>query len=391
MKIGQILLIMMVLSSLGAQTADTLRTLAMPQFANPFYNAFSRNYLGTEAAGRGYTGAAIAGNTSNFLVNPATCQPDSTRFFVELNIKPPITAEGYIYESRYSSPIPFSLAGVSIPFGTKFSAALAYNMPRSIVLDDYSIEISMGNEIVTRYPKYYLHQFSGAVSYKANDRWQLGLSLHNQIHYLDDVVYLRTYERIRDYRYALRIQPGVLYSNNGLSLGVSMHPESKIDWDLKYGKYDTVLPMEATGGLSYQTGLLRLSADASWEQYSAIDKKYSDKLSIHAGLERTENKTTYRLGYFYTPNVYKGIVIIPSNTTASADTSIFWDAVATSVPIADNEQHFLTGGLGYQFKDGSLNLAFMQTIVGETKQTQINLSLSIYLNSFKRKNFLYHE
>ncbi len=66
--------------------------------------------------------------------------------------------------------------------------------------------------------------------------------------------------------------------------------------------------------------------------------------------------------------------MMPVNTTATADTSIFWNDVAVSVPIKNNAQHFLTGGIGYYFRDGSLNLSFIQTIVGEDKATQINMS-----------------
>jgi hypothetical protein len=33
----------------------------------------------------------------------------------------------------------------------------------------------------------------------------------------------------------------------------------------------------------------------------------------------------------------------------------------------------------------------MHALIGEQRQTQINLSLSLYLSSFRRKDFLYYE
>ncbi|MCD8480105.1 MAG: hypothetical protein LRZ88_07680 [Candidatus Cloacimonetes bacterium] len=62
-----------------------------------------------------------------------------------------------------------------------------------------------------------------------------------------------------------------------------------------------------------------------------------------------------------------------------------------AVPIADTAQHFLSLGFGHLFRDGSINVSAMHAFVGKQRQTQINLSLSLYLSSFKRKDFLYYE
>ena len=55
--------------------AAQVDSLYLPQFANPFYDTFSRNYNGTTAAGRGYTGVAILGGMDNALLNPASVLP----------------------------------------------------------------------------------------------------------------------------------------------------------------------------------------------------------------------------------------------------------------------------------------------------------------------------
>lgn len=391
MKRWLVLLLVVMAFGLHAQSPDTLFTQPLPQLANPFYDVFARSYLGAEAAGRGYTGASILGEATNLLINPATMVADSARIFMEVNIKPPINADGYAYPSRYSSPVPFGMVGVSMPLGERIGAAVVYNMPKAIVLDDFSIKINQGSDIVQRYPKYYLNQVTAALSFKAMSYLHLGIAAHNQIHYLDDVVFLRTYDRVRDYSYSLRVQPGLVLTSGTLSAGVSVTPPSNVDWDLKYASYDGLLPTQVNAGGSYETGSYRLAGDLEWENTAAIDPKFADRLSLRLGGERREGNLIYRLGYFFNSNVFEGRLMMPVNTTATADTSIFWNDVAVSVPIKNNAQHFLTGGIGYYFRDGSLNLSFIQTIVGEDKATQINMSLSIYLSSFKRKGYLYFD
>jgi len=391
MKKWLLLLMVVAAFSLSAQSPDTLFTQALPQFANPFYEVYSRSYLGAEAAGRGFTGASILGEAGGFLINPATLRPDSARVFMEVNIKPPIDAYGYAYPSRYSSPVPFGMLGMSMPLSGKIGAALLYNMPKSIVLDDFSVKINMGDDIVQRYPKYYLNQVSGGLSYKASSILQLGLALHGQLHYLDDVVFLRTYDRVRDYSYSLRVQPGLVVSTGPLAAGLSMMPPTNVDWDLKYSTYDGLLPTLVTAGASYTKGLYRVAADVEWENTAAIDDKFADRLSLRLGGERREGNLIYRLGYFFNSNIFEGTLMMPVNTSATADTSIFWNDVAVSVPIKNNAQHFLSGGVGYYFRDGSLNLSFLQTIVGEDKATRVNLSLSLYASSFTRKKTMYSD
>ena len=387
MKKYLLFLSMLVVISLQAQSADTLQVIPMPQYANPFYEAFSRNYLGVEAAGRGYTGTAVAGSAQGALINPAIMMTDSTRVFTEVNIKPPVDAEGLAFSSRYSSPAPFGTLGVSFPLGTKIAAAVIYSNPKSLVLDDFSVVINQGADLVTRFPKYYLHQLSAAARYQLNDEWNLGLSVHNQLHYLDDVIFLRTYDRVRDYSYSLRFQPGLFYQAGDLGLGLSAMLPTPIKWDLKYAAYDLTLPLELSAGLSYTKDIYRISTDFRYIQDSALDDNFEDRMSIHLGAERREGNKILRAGYFYSSNIWDGTVLLPIDAD-SVDESIFWDDVSPTLPVKDNTQHFLSVGFGYFFRDGTINLSALTTVVSDSPCTQINLSLSLYLSSFKRKDFL---
>jgi len=214
--------------------------------------------------------------------------------------------------------------------------------------------------------------------------------VHNQLHYLDDVIFLRTYDRVRDYRYAVRFQPGLHYQYGDLGLGLSATLPTKIDWDLTYADYDTQLPLELSAGLSYSKDIYRFSTDFRFSQDSAIDDIFEDNFSIHLGAERRDGNKILRAGYFYSSDVFSGQVLLPIDHD-SQDESIFWEDVSPTMYVADNAQHFLSVGFGYLFRDGSLNLSAMSTVASESNCTQIILSLSLYTSSFKRKDFLRFE
>ncbi|HPF09326.1 MAG: hypothetical protein PHU99_03995 [Candidatus Cloacimonetes bacterium] len=391
MRTALLAIILIMCGLLSANQADTLHIFTMPQMINPIYDFFSRNYLGVEASGRGYTGSSILGSAQSFALNPAAMLVDSARVFLEANIKPPLDAEGLGYNSRYSSTSPISMFGFSFPLGSRFAAAISYNNPKSIILDDFSIEINQGADMITRYPTYFVHQGTASLAYHVSDKLHLGLNLHNQLHYLDDVLFLRTYDRQKDYKYSLRVQPGIIYGNNHWGAGLSGSLPTPIKWDLKYAVYDTELPLEINAGAHYAFDDYRVAADVRYRQDSEINEVFNDHYSMHLGGEKRVLNNIFRAGYFYSSDVFSGTIVLPMNSTASADTSMFWDAVSTSLPISDTAQHFVSLGFTHLFRDGSLNLALMHALIGEQRQTQINLSLSLYLSSFRRKDFLYYE
>ncbi|MDD4309215.1 MAG: hypothetical protein PHO32_02445, partial [Candidatus Cloacimonetes bacterium] len=335
-----LLLFGLLAGALSAQTDEGIE-LPMPQFSNPFYDSFGKNFTGTAASGRGYTGAAVLGDVSGVYLNPAVVLPDSAKLTIELNIKPPVDAEGYTYMARYSSPVPFGMLGITGKLSKNIGAGIVYGMPKSIKLDDFSVLINQGNDIVQRFPSYNLHQLSANLSYHYSS-WHMGVNLHNQMHYTFDPIFLRSYDRIRDYQYSFRIQPGIVFSTKKVNLGVSMMPASKFDWDLKYHTYKAGLPLWATAGLNLHSEKFSLSLDAEYEQHSAISDDYKDGVTLKSGIEYKYGKLTYRMGYVYIPEVFSGIIKLPFDTTATADTSIFWDDVASTVTIPQNAQNLIS-------------------------------------------------
>ena len=358
-------------------------SLYLPQFTNPYYDSFSRNYNGTSAVGRGYTGVAVLGGIDNALLNPASVLPETGTTLVEMNIKPSIEADGYPMYASYISNVPIGMFAICAKIAGKFSAGVLYSNPRSITLEDFSFYTNQGQNMVQRFPTYNLHQATAMVAYHSGPL-HLGLNLHNQIHYIDDPIFLRSYDRVKDYKYNLRVQPGFLYELTNLNIGFTMMPPSQFDWDLKYANYDAVLPLWIAGGVQYHNAQYGIAAEGEWEQNSEICNSFDDRYTFKAGLEKYSGDLVYRFGYHYCSNVYSGMIPLAVNYT-NPDSSNAWNSVPDRVYIKDNAQHSLTAGCSYYYKYGSLNLAVMQVIVGDIRKTQVNLSLGFYLQKIFRK------
>ena len=379
-------MIMILLAMTGilfGQSNDGLQ-LSQPQFSNPFYDSFARNFTGTIAAGRGYTGVATMGDISTLCLNPATNLPDSAKIVAELNIKPQINADGYVTEASYTSLAPLGLVAVGMGIGHGFSAGLAYNNPRSIRLDDFSMFKNQGAAIEQRFPAYYLHQFSASLAHHRGPL-HLGLNLHNQLHFVDDNIFWGSYDRVREYAYSLRIQPGIIYETSAVNLGLTGTLPSSFNWDLRHADYKVKQPLELSAGVAYTTSRMSLAAEAQWEQTSKVDEAFDDRLSLKAGFEKYLGWLSYRVGYMYIPEVFSGEISLPVDESMEADPSPDWDSVPDSLIIETNNQHYATLGLSYMHRDGAIHLALVQSLSNKAPHTQVNLSLSFYLHSFRRK------
>ncbi|MDD5535560.1 MAG: hypothetical protein PHS36_00025 [Candidatus Cloacimonetes bacterium] len=385
MKIRFIFILMLACTGLFAQGVDTLFVLNAPMYANPFYEYYSRNFHGAEAAGRGYTGAAVLGGIQSGLINPAVMRADSASVFAELSIKPPQNVDRMIFNANYVSPMPLGIFGFSFPLGKKMLLSTMYSNPKSIDLQDFIIEINQGADLVQRSPKYNLHQFSLLANYRVLYSLSVGMAAHYQLHNFDDPIFLRTYDRVTKSTPALRLQPGILLQRGPVMAGVSAVLPTDIDVDLRYARYYYTLPLELSAGLSYTKGMYRLSGDFGYINDSAVDDRFNDRYSLHMGAEKHSENRIFRAGYMFRSNVWDGEIMLPENTAANADSSMFWDDVPTSMLIKDGAQHFLTAGITYLFKHGQIDASIMHCIVGENRQTQVNIGLGVKLSTFFAK------
>ncbi len=377
------LFVMLPLLSLSAQALS----FDLPQYMTPIYDSYSQNYMNTVANGRGNTGVADTGGIGQVLINPAGLSIDKGSLDIEMNIKPPTNELDRTLGNRYSSPVPFGMIGISQKLSDKLMGAIVYSMPKSLTYDDYSIVMNQGAYLLQRFPSYNLHQFTAALAYHIQD-FSIGLNLHNQIHYLNDITYIRTFDRVSEIKYSFRPQIGVNYSISMLSVGATFMPEQAITIDSPYKYYDSAQPMKVTGGIKLNVGKRNFLIDADYEQFSSINSSYSDRLILKAGYEFLSGDSVYRLGFLSVPEIYHGSYLLDVNTTVTADTSMVWNNVPSGGIIRQHDQRFLTIGYSRQFKAGSINLSFMQDVVGYAPVTQVNLGLDIYLSTFKAKEII---
>ena len=378
---------LLVMLALGfAQAAADGIDLPYPQFVNPFYDSFAQNYLNAVSAGRAGAGIAFMGGVENVLINPAAYDPDKSSMALEALIKPPVEVSGFIRLTRLASPIPFGLFGVGGKLGPKLSGSLIYSQPKALYMDGYTIALLNNTYEIDRVPKYYLHQFTANMGYHISNL-HLGLSLHNQVHFLDDVPIMQTFDRLKDYKYVLRVEPGVLYESERGAIGLTVTPPSNVDWDLKYVEYDTLLPLKVGIGTLVRDGNKSFMVDLDYEQFSAVHAEFNDRLRVRAGAEYKRKSIQYRLGYLYSPEVFKGKFNIPFNT-ASVDSSDAWSGIPTVSTITSNTQHIVTLGASINHKYGYVTMAVMQDVAGNAPFTQISLALNFDLEAFRSKDFL---
>lgn len=383
MKQIAFLIIMMMASALMAQASDSL-SFSLPQNMDLVFDYFSRNYLATESLGRGGTGVASMGGVESILANPASYFMDRSAIYGQLLIKPPVRTHVYEGYNSFVSPVPFGMVAAGGNLTDDLSWGLAYSMPKSIVLDAFRVNMNMGDSQLIRYPIFNQHQLTANFGVHIGEL-NLGLNVHNQFYYISDFTVLRTFEQIREVKYLLRPQVGALWNTNRINLGLSYTPESKLDWDVKYVKYDTSLPDELSAGISIRDNNRKYMLELDWENSAILHEDYKDRLTLKAGFESKGRKYIYRLGYIYHPEIWHGAYKIPVNETAHPDTAMWWDSVNPGGEVPKNDQHLLTAGLSWPFQHGSLNLGFLSEVSGPSKMTQISASVNLYLDYILRK------
>lgn len=391
-------LILVALGILGmALSAQTLN-FPQPQYVNPIFDSFTRNYISTSAMGRGNTGLAIPGGVDNVLLNPAGYLPDKASLHLELLIKPPVDSDIYamadtsVYYQMspqvMTSPVPVGIVGGGGRIGPNFTFGLLYSMPKAIKVDFFGVEINQGAGLIQRYPAYYLNQITANAAWH-KDNFHVGLNLHNQIHRLGDVTFLRSFERINNSKYILRPQLGLLWGGETLSAGLSVEPPQNADWDLKFAQYKSILPLNIAFGGAYSKNGAHLTAEVDYDQCSAISDSFKDRYTIRLGVEKTIRRYTYRAGYIHHPQIWSGEFYLPD--ACSDTTSIWWDAVMPVGQVTKNTQHIITVGTSWNHPDVRVNLAGLINVSRQAPIAQVGLSVDLKFSAFKRKDFLYFE
>lgn len=386
MKYYLVFLVLLAGSLVYAAAPDTLFTLPMPQFCAPYYDFFARNYIGSEAAGRGFTGVSIPSQVQGVMLNPASLELDAKRFYLEGIFKPAYRAESLSFNAEYhGSDLPLGIVGLGFPLSESWDAALSYSCPQSLILKDFSVEINQGAGMLIRRPTQILHQATASVAWQPAQHLRLGLNLINQWQYIDDHLWVHSWDRQELYKYNFRVQPGLIYGDESKGVGISGIPPTPANLDMRMAKYEYNIPWEATVGAHYSHQNLRLATDMHYRNSHQLDKAFKDDISWHLGLEKQQGIHTYRAGYFYTSDVFSGYVKIPVNPQVESgeiDPDFFWENVNPYLKISDTAQHFLSVGYSRSFRQGNLYFSAMHAFASEQAQTQVSLGLSFFTSTF---------
>jgi len=365
-----------------------------PQYMLPFYDNFSYNMLNVAAMGRGFTTQAMLGSGENAVNNPATLVSEKARIYMELTIKPPVReADKYFVaedtisireRQYYASPIPFGMIGISGRFYKGLHGAISYNVPKSLVYDNFAIETMQGNDEIIRYPAYYLHQFTTTVAGSIGD-FRLGLNLQQQIHHFKDILVIYSFDRIDKAFYVFRVQPGVFYKKGSFRFGASFMPESQKKMDIRYRVYNVKLPMKFAAGMAYLFNSNGLFLETEWEQFSRMSSAFEDRLTLKAGIEKRVRNITYRAGVVSAPGVFEGAYKLPVYETENPGATYNWQAISQGAYLDKSDQLFVTIGFTHYFKGGELTLGLGKDFMSDVPVTQFASALSFNLETLKGK------
>jgi hypothetical protein len=383
------LMLLLLLAAAGVglyAQADSLDFPA-PQLMLPMYDHYSVNYLNVDAIGRGFTDLTVAGRVEDAVNNPAALGREKAFLYMEVAIKPPINELNQPSDMIYSSPLPLGIFGASGRLYKGLYGAISYNVPKSIVYDDFTVNIGQGADSVVRYPSYYLHEFTATLAGNLG-HFSLGLNLHNQLHSFSDIQVFQTFDRVDKTFYVLRIQPGIIYRWNSFNFGAAFTPQTSRKMDIKYAVYDVTLPNKLSAGLSYGFANNLLLAEAEWEQFSSMDSRFKDRLTLKAGIEKRVRKFTYRCGVMSLPGVFSGAYRLPVWVPPSPDDVIAWQHIPRGGQIGRTDQIYATGGFTYNFKGGKLSMGLMRDVLGNVKTTQVSMSMGFNLETLKGRKFL---
>jgi len=384
MKHLMIMILICLFWALLMAQADAVLEFPLPQYMNPFYESFSRNFLNNLSAGKGNTGIAQSGGVEHALINPAGFMPSEAMLYMEMCIKPSIDEIDRYGNQTYAVQVPFGLVATGGRLFDQIYGGFSYSMPKSIIYYNFNLVMNQGAYLLQRNPTYMLHQLTGTLSYQT-ERFGFGVNLHNQFHYLDDVTVLRTFDRLRETQYLLRPEAGILYKGDNISIGATFMPEQKAEFDLRQIQYESVYPMKVGGGVSLKRGRRIFNVEVKWEQCSAIADNYEDRLTLKGGYEIRIRNFTYRLGALSTNSVFSGDYRLPVYTGATPNTSIVWDQVMPGGSIKQNDQFFITVGFSYHHRDGIISASLMQDVLGNASVTHVNLSLGLNFAAFRKQ------
>lgn len=366
-----------------------------PEFVQPYYDAYSRNFIDSEAAGRGHTGVAAEGGIEKAVFNPAAFHITGKQLYLEMFWKPPQNEMNQVKllgDQSYASPMPLGAFGFGMNLGSEWCLGLLMQVPNTLEYDSYSIH-TMSADQVSAQPTYMKFN-TGLVASVKLQSVSIGLNTILETYYHTDYRKYFLWDRPEFTDHVIRFQPGLRWQSGNLSVGLSYLLSADHEFDMSVLShaesdslevYDTTLPAILQAGLFWDAGQFRLYADIEQEFCSEQDSRYDDRYRIKFGAERDFDKFTFRCGLISTNEVYTGDYIIPLEQSHNPDQQNQPYYPETYVgSIEGHNQLLLTMGFTRSVSWFRWSVHAMTDVAGEYLTTQIGSSISIDLDNIPK-------
>ena len=357
---------------------------------HPFCDYYSENFLGADAAGRGYSGVADMGGIESTLLNPASLHIENkVQFYYELGLKNNI---GFLNE--YYNNLEFS----QYRKGTAYGLAYSINENYQIGLffgKKHSINAELGPVII--YDYYYapvdtLHGYlkktcltiNIPLSYRVNDNFQLGASLNIEMYNSEQPLVLfdiyGNHQLVKSKADFALIRPaiGLISSfNENISLGASFQNFVRKniieDATLVHIKYlENTFPWEIRSGLKYRMQKIPLNLYFDFRHIHTSEyHDMNDRNDFFIGADYKLKKYLLKIGYF-SQNEYRDLSLKIS------DEIDYW------IDNKPHDRHFLTLGGSYTWKQLNFSLSYIDSrILSPHEDSQRYFKFSVTFKPLK--------
>lgn len=372
--------------------ADNAVPYCGPDFAQGFYDQYSRNFINAEMNGRGNTGISIGGGEESAFHNPATLLDDYNSLYIELMLKGNADEFNELDDRRYQSPFPFSSLGFTLKPISKFHIGFGYNLVNSMEYYLFSRPLAT-EEFIDYVPTYLNHQINLTVNYEVLPNLSVGVNGLYNIHSFEDY---RNEGKIDKFDFSdsfMRIQPGFLYQSKYFNIGASYINKTEVSYQHSYIDYKMTLPTELKTGISIgDTENLFFAFDTHYTKYSEQADYMDDQLILKFGIEKKfpnpilkVGEYSLKAGLIMCPEIYSGSYLVPNFSVPELDEFPveFYERIPEYGIIGSNSMTILTFGASVRIKrDVSLNLSYLADVSGDVRLSQFMSSLKFDTNIF---------
>ncbi|HOE90712.1 MAG TPA: hypothetical protein PLV22_01930 [Candidatus Cloacimonadota bacterium] len=385
------LIIMLLISfCLFAEPVD----YAGPDFAQGFYDMYSKNFINAEMAGRGHSGIAFTGGAEYGNHNPATLLDTYNNLYFEIAIKPRVTEFNELQDNKYQSNSPINAVGFTLaPFGN-FHLGFMYSLENSLEYYSFSRTLPQTTTTIDYTPEYYNHRISLMFAHQLTDKLSYGINSNLHIHSFKEYRNEGKVDLLNFQESFLQLQPGVLYQTDYVNIGASFLPSVDVDYKYKYIDYKMTIPAEINAGATLKLkNNLYILADTDYTFYSQQADYMENQLTWKLGIEKQVKNPfdmlgdySLRAGYIYKPKVFSGEYNVPDYSNPAHDEfhPNFYHDIPSMGRISAVDMSYLTVGTSVRINhDVELNLAYLADLKGDLKLNQFISSLKFDLAVFK--------